>query len=573
MRLRRSAAERDTLRIGGGILFALVCPGCGGEATPATPAGATPPQTTGEPWFAERASAAGLDFVHASGADGHYNFPEIATGGAGLLDVEGDGLLDLYLVQGADFDAASEDPSNRLFRNTGDFTFRDVTEATGTGDRGYGMGCAVADIEGDGDDDLYVTNVRANVLYRNDGGVFADVTEQAGVDGKAWSTSAAFFDWDRDGQLDLYVANYIAWSPEQERECFSGGGVRVYCSPKNYAAPAQDTLYRNTGKGRFEDVSEPAGLLKAFGNGLGVAVGDFDAEGFQDVYVANDGMPNQLWMNQGGKRFVDEALIQGCAVNYSGQSEAGMGVEAIDADHDGDLDLFLSHLRHETNTFYVNQGTWFDDLTARTGLSDTSYEATGFGLGFADFDNDGNLDLYVGNGRVSYWEPPLRADDVYAEPNLLYRSKGGLDFDEVRPRGGTAALLVDTSRAVAVGDLDNDGGVDLLVVNKDAAPYLLKNLSAAKGNWVGFDVRTADGLVAIHARLELLDEGLRRNRSVQRSYSYCASNDPRVHFGLGARERVERLRVHFEHGRAEDFGPFAAGAYHRIVAGGGRPVD
>ena len=302
---------------------------------------ATGPGAAGA-WFEEVAADAGLDFIHVRALETQFWFPEIMGGGAAWLDYDDDGDLDLYLVQGGQLERGGPAvPGNRLYRNRGDGTFDDVTEQAGVGDRGYGMGCACGDYDNDGDVDLYVTNVGPNVLYRNNGdGTFTDVTAQAGVGDPGWGTSCAFVDYDADGYLDLYVVNYLVWSADRELECLSGNGQRDYCMPNSYDTPAPDTLYRNNGRGGFEDVSVSAGIRAALGNGLGVTYGDFNRDGHLDIYVANDGMLNQLWVNTGDGRFTDQALIAGCALNMHGISEAGMGVSVVDVENDGDLDFF-----------------------------------------------------------------------------------------------------------------------------------------------------------------------------------------------------------------------------------------
>ncbi|MFQ5491719.1 MAG: CRTAC1 family protein, partial [Phycisphaerae bacterium] len=404
-----------------------------------------------------------------------------------------------------------------------------------------------------------------NVLYRNNGdGTFSDVTEQAGVGDPAWSQSAAFVDYDADGLADLMVVNYVRWSIRSDRQCFSAADVRGYCGPSNYQAPMPDTLYHNEGQGHFADVSASAGLGAAFGNGLGVACGDYNNDGLTDIYVANDGMPNQLWLNQGQGKFLDEALLTGCAVNMQGASEAGMGVAAVDADHDGDLDLFMSHIRGESNTFYVNQGGWFEDTTARMGLGAASVDFTGFGLGFADFDHDGLLDLYLVNGRVNFFEPAFDGDDVFAEPNQLFAGRGESQFEEVMPRGGTLPELIATSRGTAFGDLDNDGDTDVVVINKDGPVHLLRNVRGEQGHWIIFRVLNDTGGYALDAVVKLEAAGQVQMRRVQRAYSYGASNDPRVHFGLGTAKTVDRVTVRWIDGGQAEFGPFEAGQIHDL---------
>ncbi len=545
-----------------------------GVLTPAAPA------ADSNAWFTDVTAPARIDFDHVRAMTTRLWLPEIMSGGAAWLDADGDGRLDLYLVQGGrlaqdDPDENSDapramGPTNVLLRNAGDH-FEDVTATSGTGNDAYGMGAAAADYDGDGDTDLYVTNLGPNVLYRNDGdGRFTDVTAESGTGHDGWGTSAAWLDYDADGDLDLFVANYINWSPTQELNCFTGGATRDYCHPRHYNAPAADVLYRNDGDGHFTDVTEKAGLLSAFGHGLGVAVADLDGDGRTDIYVANDGMPNQLWQNLGDGTFEDIGLLSGTAVNMAGKAEAGMGVAAVDADDDGDLDLFMSHLRGETNTLYVNEGgDFFRDGTPAAGLAAPSVAYTGFGLGFADFDLDGLVDLYVTNGRVGASLAPLADGKPFAEPNLLFRGLGGGRFALLDVAETVNVEDIENSRAAAFADYDDDGDMDVVVVNNGGPARLLRNDAPRKGHWVGFalpqghgaeiTVRTADGRL--------------RRRVAQPAYSYQSSNDPRAHVGIGANGALSGVVVRWPQGAAERFDVTQVDRYHTLVRGQGVPCD
>jgi hypothetical protein len=543
------------------ITAMLFCAACQQQPDPPTQAPIEAPM----PWFVEMAGKMGLDFIHRSGHDGNrYLLPESASGGGALFDMDGDGFLDIYLVQSAE--SSGQTPGNRLYRNDGGNRFVDVTAASGAGDRGYGMGAATADYDGDGDTDLYVTNVGPNVLFRNEGpdanGVvtFTDVSAEAGVDHPGFGTSAAFLDYDNDGDLDLYVVNYIVWSEEIERECSNRLGEPDYCDPTEYDAPAPDTLYRNNGDGSFTDVSRPAGLESAFGNGLGVVTSDFNGDGLPDVFVANDRMPDQLWVNVKGGHLEDQGLMAGCAVDDGGKAKAGMGVDARDIDDDGDADLLVVNFSNESDSLFRNEGSFFTDITAVAGLGTASRPFTRFGLGLVDFDNDGLLDIYQAAGRVARQSPRYN-DDPYAEPNLLLagtrRPKKGFRFEEVEPRGGTAQLNVASSRAAVFGDIDNDGAVDVVVVNRDGPAHLLRNIAGRRNHWIAFRVLNERGADALGARVELRLAERSITREVRSAYSYCAANDPRVHIGLGGVTEVQDVSVQWPDGSREVFGAFS----------------
>jgi hypothetical protein len=540
------------------IVFAVACgtppaPDLRPREGPPSPQGTSVP-----PWFEDVAQARGLTFTHRSGHETRYLLPEIMGGGAALFDMDSDGDLDALLVQsGRLFAPAGSTAGHRLYRNRGDGSFEDVSESHGIAAvSGYGMGAAADDYDNDGDVDLYITGFGANVLLQNDGrGHFVDVTRRAGVAGSGWSTSATFVDVEGDGHLDLFVTRYLDWSIEAERECYSLTGKVDYCSPKNYDAPTTDLLLRNNGNGTFTDVSRTSGLGAAVGNGLGVIADDVNGDGRVDVFVANDGTPNHLWINVGNGRFVESALVWGVAIDQDGAPKAGMGVHMADVDGDSDNDLIVVNLDTESDSFFRNEGKFFVDATTSVGLRVASRRFTRFGVAFLDFDNDGRLDLYEANGRVGL-QAETFGPDPYAEPNLLFRGLPDGRFEEVSPRGGTAQPLVATSRAAAFGDIDNDGGIDILVANRDAAPYLLRNVAPGRGHWLLLRVLERQGRDAVGASLSILAGGRTIRRDVRTGYSYLAANDPRVHVGLGDVREVDSVTVLWPDGTRERFGPF-----------------
>ncbi len=494
--------------------------------------------------------------------------PEIVGGGVAMLDYDGDSDLDVYFAQGGDLSTAWDDPAanphtNRLFRNDGKWSFTDVTETAGGGDGGYAMGVAVGDIDADGDPDLYITNAGRNTMLRNDDGVFHDITEASGTGHEGWGASAAFFDADGDGDLDLYATNYLNWTPRTEVTCYSPLGGEDYCSPRNYLSPALDVFYRNRGDGTFEDATVPTGFNTASGTGLGVIHGDWNRDGHPDLFVANDGMPDLLWVAKGDGTWVESGVDMGCALDDEGKAKAGMGVDTTDIDDDGDLDIIVCNLIGESDSLFRNDGEYFVDITGRTGIRAKSKHNTRFGLGWIDFDNDGWLDLYEASGAVTRL-PASEGTDPYAQEDLLLRGGPKLKFKPVQPRGGTAETINLTSRAAAFGDLDGDGGVDIVVVNRDAPANLYRNIAARRGNWVRLQILNEAGMPAIGGMVSGTIGERTITRPVRRAYSYMASNEPTVHIGLGSATELGQVRVRWPGGGVTEHGSITAGTVHTL---------
>jgi hypothetical protein len=511
------------------------------------------------PLFRESATGTGLRFEHVSGATGEYYMPEIMGAGGALLDYDGDGDLDVFLVQGAPLVAGSGAASrsgHRLFRNDlgpAGPRFVDVTEKARVGRAAHGMGAAVGDYDNDGDPDLYVTAFGPTALFRNNGdGTFTDVTDEAGVAEDRWSTSASFFDYDRDGDLDLYVANYLAFTVAGNKRCFDAVGARDYCAPSLYR-PVPDRLFRNEGGGRFRDVTDSAGITRADGPGLGVVAADFDDDGWADLYVANDGAANQLWINRRDGTFEDRGLLSGTAYNADGLPEGSMGLAAADFDGDADEDIFVTNLPRETNTLYVNQGKGlFHDATDAWGLGPPSAAHTGFGTAFFDYDSDGWLDLFVANGAVTIVEALRGGVYPFQETNQLFHNPGHPPFREASAEAGEALTRAEVSRGVVPGDVDNDGDVDVLVTNNNGPVRLLLNVAPRRGAWLQVRLRgVGDNRDGIGARVGLVRDGAPTLwRRVHTDGSYLAAGDPRVHFGVGT-ARPRELVVQWPRGLHE----------------------
>lgn len=537
------------------------------------------------PWFAEEAVERGLAWRHDNGMSGERYFCETVGPGGALFDADGDGDLDLFVVQGTvlgdipvdrtTFPPAPDAPrGDRLFRNlfveTGTLRFEDVTEAAGIVESEYGMGATVGDFDGDGDTDLFVSNFGPDRLWSNRGdGTFEDATARAGIGDPRWTTSAAFCDPDEDGDLDLFVCAYVDFSLENHKPCYSESSAIDYCGPSSFRALA-DRYYRNRGDGTFEDASASSRIGTETGAGLGVIATDLDGDGRVDLYVANDGTPNRLWRNAGDGSFEDIALLAGCAYNRDGRAEASMGVEAADFDGDGDEDIFLTHLTDETNTLYRNEGDGvFEDASAGTGVGVPSRAFTGFGAGGLDVDLDGHLDLFIANGAVKTIEALAAAGDPFPlhQPNQLFRNRGDGTFEEVPAALEPALALSEVSRGAIFGDLDDDGGVDIVVLNNCGPLHLLHRRPPPPGTWIGFDVRRAGGdRPALGAVVRLTTrEGHVRHRRVRVAASYLSANDARVVFGLGAEGDLPvRVEVTLPSGAVHAFDAVEPGRYHRL---------
>ena len=551
-----------------------------------------------EPIFVDRAAELGVDFTHVNGMTGELYFAEHMGSGVALFDMDGDGDLDLYLGQGGPLGPRASDgarpaprrgdeptPRDRLYRNdlnAGELGFTDVTDESGLDARGYAMGVAAGDIDNDGDPDLYILNLGANELWRNDsrpdGPRFVNVTAGSNAADRRWSVAASFFDFDADGLLDIFVGNYVEFRVAIHKQCASAEGVLDYCGPKAYQAEANRVL-RNRGEGIFEDWTARLGLADLKRPTLGTVASDFDGDGFTDIYVANDQHANALLLNQGGAAFIDDAALAGTAVDSTGQPQASMGVLAEDFNGDGLVDLFMTHLRRETNTLYLNigDGLW-DDASRVSGLGRPSFAYTGFGTTALDYNRDGELDIYVANGAVKRVEEQFRAGDPLPlrQRNQLFRGLGGGRFEEVQEFERPAVSEV--SRALAVGDLDNDGDRDLVVANNNGPVRVLINQSQpAPDDWAGVDLRLPGDAAATAGRRALgawvgVLKKARGNgpihwRRFHTDGSYAAANDPRI--PVVTSDGQVRVVVVWPGGEQESFRLGGLGRYFTVVQGQG----
>ncbi len=491
-------------------------------------------------YFRDVTEASGIDFTHSIGDSALSNLIESASGGVALLDYDGDGFLDLYMTNGAYVAGFSEGPvprprpTNRLYRNRGDGTFEDVTHEAGVGDPGYSMGVAIGDYDNDGDPDLFVSNYGPNVLYRNDGnGSFTDVTGLAGVGGSECSVGAVWADFDNDGYLDLYVGNYIQFDPD----------YRLFYAPDGFPGPLAypgqpDVLYRNRGDGSFEDVTERMGVWRRDGRAMGVGAADVNDDGFVDLYVANDAMGNYLFVNDRGSRFHEVGLSAGVAYNHRGDATSSMAVDFADFDGDGNIDLFVSDMSY--SALYRNEGNGsFRDVTYRSGIAVPSGQYVGWGTAFLDYDNDADSDIFKINGDLQH---------LFGQEDQLFENVAGR-FIDVSTQRGTYFRRELVGRGGAFGDYDNDGDIDVFIVNLNDRGVLLRNERGNEHNWISFWLvgRTSnrDG---VGARVTVTAGDVVQVRQRTAASGYLSQNDPRVHFGLGDQSVVDRVEIRWPSG-------------------------
>ncbi|MCG9129348.1 CRTAC1 family protein [Candidatus Poribacteria bacterium] len=514
-----------------------------------------PTTISAEPYFRDVTTEMHLDFHHINGFSDERRLVETMGSGGVLFDFDNDDDLDLYLVQGNSLSPKSDnptEPNNRLYRND-DGVFVDITFTAKVGDTGYGLGAVAVDYNGDGYRDLYVTNLGRNILYKNNGdNTFSDVTEEAGVACPLLSASAAFADIDRDGDLDLYVCNYVEYSLETDIPCYFRNELRIYCGPNEYHGIA-DVLYRNNGDGTFTDITMSAGIYEPTTRGLGVVCTDVNNDGWIDIYVANDMSPNTLFINQKNGTFKEEGIQRGVAFNGDGIANGSMGVDAGDYDNDGDIDLWVTNFSLEANCLMQNDGTgYFEDVTFETKLANPSFYALGFGTRFIDYDNDGWLDILVGNGHI--WDNVDQIDDKlsYAQPVQLFRNQNGT-FTEITEKVGLDQNNY-VVRGMLYGDIDTDGDIDVILCQSNRPTVILRNEIGNKNSWVSIK------LVGLEANIDGIGSQVRLKtgehtilREVICGASYLSGNDTRLSFGLVKNDSVDNLEIRWSNGKVEHY--------------------
>lgn len=503
--------------------------------------------------FEEIAERAGVHFVTNSCPTPEKQQPETMVAGVAVFDYDGDGYPDLYFVNGADMPSLVKDRpqyKNRLFHNNHNLTFTDVTDRAGVAGSGYGMGVAIGDYDNDGKPDLFLASLTGNQLFHNNGdGTFTDVTAKAGLSGgvfegrKMWSVAAAWIDYNNDGLLDLFVSNYCQWQPGVDPPC-SINGHRVYCNPRYYK-PLPNTLYRNNGDGTFTDVSAETGIAQHPGRGMGVAVADYDNDGYQDIFIANDDMPGQLFHNLGGKRFEEVARDAMVAYAEEGQVISGMGIDFRDVFNNGRPDIWVTAMEKETFPLFANTGHGqFVDDTSTAGLALETARMSGWSNAIADFDNDGWKDLIVARSNVID-NVALFAPRTYEEPNAVFRNLGNGKFQNVSASAGPDFRIPAVHRGLAIGDLDNDGRLDAVVSVLNGEAKIFHNTTHNSNHWLALNLTgTRSNRMAIGARIRLTTEdGAVQYNHVTTSTGYACSSDPRVHFGLGASRSASQIEI------------------------------
>jgi enediyne biosynthesis protein E4 len=529
------------------------------------------------PAFAEiPAAISGISWRHVNGRSAEMYLPETTGAGCGFLDYDNDGWMDIYLVNSGTCDFFKPDPPlrNALYKNNRDGTFTDVTEKAGVAGGGYGQGLAVGDYDGDGFADIYLTQYGRSILYHNNGdGTFTDVTEKAGVAAPGWSSSAVWFDYDNDGRLDLFVGRFVDFSKELNKPCgIHDDGLRHYCIPKVYD-PMPSWLFHNNGDGTFTDVSRESGIAKHRGKVWGVVATDINNDGLMDLFVANDTVANFLFRNNGKGKFEEVGEIAGVAYSGDGRTRSGMGVDSADYDQDGFMDLFVANLDRELYSIYHNNhDETFDDVNATSGIGAATRLMSGWGLKFFDFDNNGDLDLLLANGNPDDLIEKVHAQVKYEEPMLLFRGTGK-GFEDISAQSGPVFAQPLSARGMSVGDFNNDGALDVLVSVNNGAPLLLKNNVGTQNHWLGVKlVGKKANRDAVGARITYQAQDLKRSRMKVGAGSFLSDHDPRIVLGTGRRPKIDWLEIKWPlpSGITERISDLPIDRYVTIVEGEGK---
>jgi enediyne biosynthesis protein E4 len=534
------------------------------------------PEAARYPFEEIPAEKSGIRWVHSSGKSPEKYLPETTGAGCAFFDYDNDGWMDIYLVNSGKCDFFAPDPPlrNALYKNNRDGTFTDVTEKAGVAGGGFGQGVAVGDYDGDGFPDMYVSQYGRSILYHNNGdGTFTDVTEKAGVAAPGWASSAVWFDYDNDGRLDLFVCRFVDFSKELNKPCgVHEDGHKHYCIPQIYS-PMSSWLFHNNGDGTFTDVSKESGIASHLGKPWGVVATDINNDGLMDLFVTNDTVANFLFVNRGKGKFEEIATAAGVAYSNEGRSRSGMGIDSADFNEDGWMDLFVANLDREMFAIYQNNhDETFDDMALPTGIGKATKFMSGWGLKFFDYDNDGNLDLFLANGNPDDLINSLHGEVTYEEPLILFH-RTGKGFQDVSAAGGPIFAKKLCSRGLAIGDFDNDGAIDVLISVNNAAPLLLKNTAATGNHWLGVQlIGKKCNPDAVGARVTYQAGDLKRGRMKVGGGSYLSSHDPRMVLGLEKGEKLDWLEVKWPlpSGKVERFTNLTVDRYITIVEGEGK---
>ncbi|HEY0080753.1 MAG TPA: CRTAC1 family protein [Pyrinomonadaceae bacterium] len=550
------------------LAFAFGLPRQGRPQRAPLPAPASKPVVT----FEEvPAKSSGIRWTHNNAHSSDRYLPETVGAGCAFFDYDNDGWMDIYLVNSgaSDFFTPTAPLKNALYRNNRDGTFTDVTDKSGATGGRFGMGVAAGDYDSDGFQDIYVTNYGRNILYRNNGdGTFTDVTEKAGVAAPGWSTCAVWFDYDADGKLDLFVSSFVFYDKTQKPFCTDAERSRhYYCVPKLFK-PMPSRLFRNRGDGTFADVSGESGIAASPGKSFGAVATDVNNDGLIDLFVANDTMPNFLFVNKGAGKFEEAGLAAGVAYGETGRARSGMGVDAADYDGDGWQDLFVANIDQEFFSLYHNEHdlTFVDEPGE---IASTTHLLSGWGLKFFDYDSDGDPDLFLANGHPDDFIEMRAARVKYREPLLLFENTGKA-FRNASAESGAVFKRDYAARGMAVGDVDNDGDADVLVSNNGEAPLLLRNDGGNRNNWLGLQlVATKSNSSAVGALITWQTGGVRRSRLKIGGGSYLASHDPRELLGLGRAAKIDFIEIRWPSGRVDKLSDVPVNSYVRVVEGQG----